>query len=501
LAIILGKNEPGERISLEELKSMLTSLSTQLATRASQEKEYYYFVIDGLEYAFTGTTGNRIIDELPLRTYPNSPYILFSCRTDQIEELPSKIRDALQIEPLPFDKKQTQIFLDGLGFSLQEIDIIHEQCEGVAGYLRIVKNVKLSDPSAKSEQFQPDFNKLVNQHLDVVLKQNYEVDAEILSTLAASPTSVPYQVLIKMINVDEVMVNESLKRLAGLVYYDANKYRVSYKSEFAKKAYVIRLNDRVQHYRRKLITCIEEGYESDEDLLLMLLYRDDQDYEGFQQKISNQAILSIIGEVGDVSSVLKKLSIATEMATNPNRNDLKGLIKWTHGVLTAKSFIMHAVDQDEIKALLSIKNIEAALGRIYALPETVSKIRLLARAYLAMKEDNQRVSKAAKDELEAMVSNLKTDHLDREFIQDLALDLLPIVPDTAISLLEKTIGKIKSRSIFDAVIDETPKNQDDEDMGSSKPKPKKRVLRGDFAIMFSHWLRQLSFGVVLESEW
>jgi hypothetical protein len=447
LSVILETNSPPENMSLDDLKSLFSSLSFQLARQAKSNRVQYYFVVDGLEHGLEGPEGDRIIDLFPLQTSPRSPYLLFSCRSDQADELPEHV-ECHVIEPVGFSRLETEAYLGELELSPGEIDRVHRKYRGVPGHLRIIKETKLANPGLDLESAPADLDRLINQQVKLVMETSSPSTIKTLEFLAASPAPLPLRMMAELAQANESALADSLQH-TGLIRYDPKNRRVEYSTDLVQETVRKRVGDRSKGITEDLLNHVRENYPS-EEFLLTLLFKEAQDYQGLRKMLSESAVVATVDATGDISNVVRRMRLASEMAKQSGEAD--DLTRWTLGIATAKSFVSHAVNSDEIRALLSIGESKGALSKAYAIPEISVKIRLLAKAYASMKERGDRVPKSALDELTAMVEGLDLENLDRETAQEIAVDLLPILPDVAISLLEEVIGESEKRSIIEVAI-------------------------------------------------
>jgi len=495
LSLILETSPPPENIGLEDLKSLFSTQSIRLANRAKLQRIQYYFVVDGLEQGLEGPEGDRIIDLFPLQTAPHSPYLLFSCRSDQVDKLAEDVKCPVR-EPMEFNRLETEAYLSGLGLSPGEIGEVDKKYHGVPGYLKIIKETKRSNPDFDLESAPAELDQLVGQQVRLVMETSRPFTIKALEILAASPASLPSKILAEMTQADESSLVEALQHSA-LVKYDPKHCRVEYSNDLVQESVKRRVGDRIQTIVQGLLNHVRENHPS-EEFLLTLLFKETQDYEGLRKMLSESAIVTTVDVTGDISNVVRRMRLASEMAKQSEEID--DLIRWTLGIATAKSFVSHAVSSDEIRALLSIGESQDALSKAYAIPEISVKVRLLARAYASMKERGDRVPKSALDELAAMVEALDLDNLDKEMAQEIAVDLLPILPDPAISLLEKVIEESEKRSIIEIAIvgieASLEERQDQEDVLPSAFKGREDL--GYIAGLLSSWLDGMPLSKLME---
>lgn len=481
LSSLLGANPPEETIELTKLKSLFTSLCTKLSITARRENSIYYFVIDGLEWAFTGVEGERIIDLLPIDTKPRSPYLLVSCRSDVVEQLPKHFR-CVTTEVMSFGILETEAYFAELRLSLKQVKAIHEQYNGVPGYLKIVKDTKRAYPN-KDLVASDDLNRLLDQQLDFTFTA---VDNDIkaaLEYLAVSPTPLPLRTIASLTEVEEMHLAAVLKQ-TSVVQHDTARNHIGYLNELLRENVKKRLGDRAKSLVEQLIDNVNK-YRG-EDFLLALLYKEAKDYSGLKTQLTSDAILSSIHTTGDISHMVQRLRIASDMAKQ--QHDTQGLLKWTLGIVAAKSFVEHTVNQNEIGALLAIGDSQAALRKAYSVPESASKIRLLARAYALMRENGEKIPQEAKEELLSMVNILPMENLDKEIALGIAVDLLPILPDAAIAMLEKTIEQREQQSIVEVAIEGLSTSDSD-----THEQTKFGIGLESFTFLFPSWLRDRPF--------
>ena len=479
LSTLLGTSSPPENVSLENLENLFTTLSIKLLKKAREET--FYYVIDGLDQALEGLEGERIIDLFPLQTAPYSPYLLFSCRPDQIERLSISVR-CYTIEPSEFSRLETETYLSGAGFSAEEIARIHKVYHGVPGYLRIIKETKLAAPAFKPESAPQELDQLLGRQIDVVFEASDPPIVNALEILACCPVSLPCRLLSELTQLEEPALIESLRH-TGLIRYNAASHRAECLNDLIQKNIRDRTKNRLQKLIQDLTKHISERYP-EEEFVLTHLFKEARDYEGLRRMLSQEAIVAVVERTNDISNVIGRLRLAAQMAKqNSNIGDL---IQWTMGVTSAKSFLAHAVSTDEINALLSIGKSQEALNGAYSIPETSVRIRLLARAYASMKERGEHIPKEALDELEARVENLDLESLDKEVSQKIAIDLFPILPDAAFSFLEKAMGQ-EEQGIVEAAIRAIESNLQESQKAPSST-PKSRESWSYIAQILSSWL-------------
>ena len=163
-----------------------------------------------------------------------------------------------------------------------------------------------------------------------------------------------------------------------------------------------------------------------------------------------------------------------------------------------RSFIEHAASSQEIEALLAVGDSQNALSRAYLVPEISSKVRLLAKSYAGIKDRGGRVRKEALDELSTMVQSMDLHTMDKETIFEIAIDLFPILPETAFSILEKTMGYSQKRSVIEIAIEAIERELEKTQQNSVPANLKNEVNLGYIAQILSSWLNDIPLSKLSE---
>lgn len=442
---ILQTGAPPDRINLEDLKQMYLAQCFKLRAKAAGSRPYY-FVIDGLDWAAEGEEGSRIIDLLP-KTAPRGPYLLASCLLEKQESLSRHGRWG-HVEPGEFDSAITEAFLQDCGFTPDQMQVIHRKYHGVPGHLRILKEAKRADPAFDPETAPVELGRLISEQVHRALAGSSPDLVRALQLLAASPAPLPCGILAELVGIEEQDLAESLER-SGLVSRDPGGRRVEYSSDLVRDAMRARRGAQTQADAKELLEHVKRTH-GDQDLLLDLLFEEVQDYQGLCTSLANPAIVDAIDRTADASGIMRRMRSGLRMAQERHKTD--DLFERTLGITALKGLIRHATSSSEIEALLATGRSEKAISRAYAIPETTVRIRLLARAYASMSRHGERVAKSALDELEAMVEEVSMEGLDKEIVQEAAIDLFPVLPDAAFRLLERVIGSSDRRSVVEVAI-------------------------------------------------
>lgn len=487
---LLDKSSLPENIRLEELKSIYPPLSINLAEQAKKQRIKYFFAIDGLEWGLLGEKGNRIVD-FQLSSFSGSPYILGSSNLDKVDSLPLegfeiKKNVSHQFE---FNLSDTEEYLSDLGLEFTDIKRIHEKAKGLPGYIKIVKDTIITSGKdwLKKNDLPNTLENLISRQLTFISENSPEYVTSALETISIFPKPISLSVLAKFLKLDENCLFESLTK-TGIVESDENLRLIQISPEFTKDTIKSKLGSKKERLIGDFIQFLKDENIKD-DLLLTMLMKEINDYKGISATLENDKLIATFSKNLDINSIIQQFHIASQMAYESK--DILGLINWNLKLNIAKSIFSHALNFKEISALIAVGESKKALERVYTLPESSNKIRLLARAYSEMKEKGERISKNSIEELNVLISNQNFQEYDKGEIQALAIDLFPILPDAAVKILGNKFSQDDDTNIIESAIQAIQK-------ATKQKQPESEKLEllpsqyGYFNGLFSKWLKDQS---------
>lgn len=122
----------------ERVKTYFETLVHQSLELARSQKKKLYFIVDGLEWAFEGVSGERIIDILPIPTSPKGLFFLGSINSKTANQLIFKHEI---VEPRTFSILETEIYLADLQLDKKVIENIQKISGGIPGYIAILRRL------------------------------------------------------------------------------------------------------------------------------------------------------------------------------------------------------------------------------------------------------------------------------------------------------------------------------------------------------------------------
>ena len=121
-----------------------------------------------------------------------------------------------------------------------------------------------------------------------------------LELLAASPVPLPTRTLADLTQADQSVLSRSLEA-TGFTKHD-QQGRIEYRCDLIREKYRESLGGQAKKAVQELIDHIRTKGDS-ESLLLPLLLREAQDYEGLQGLLTPEEVLATVDSTGDISSV------------------------------------------------------------------------------------------------------------------------------------------------------------------------------------------------------
>ena len=449
ISFLLDKKPPIAELSIIQLEPLVFSLTAELSALTINTGEKYFIAVDGIDKVIDSQAGS-VASDFNLQSYANSPYLLYSCRTSNAGNLPDVFASYERVDleyGLLFNKLDTENVLD-TKLNKSTLDLIQEKSRGVPGYIAIIKNsintIGVHDFS--QIDLSEDLTKLTNEFIDKLFAKIDESTRAALFFSAICSRPVSLDTMETLVNKIGNFNREKLVR-TELVYVD--KTHIKFKNDLLRDAVGKLVGDDKNDLCRQILMVENEKAVKDEQLITALL-SELGDYSPVVETLKHDYLVKVIESAGDLASAIRRARLAADLSIkNAEINDA---IAWSWLVQVLDVFYLHTIRSNEIQALISIGDYQAALRKIYSLPESISRIRLLGRTYAQMKKRNEHVPIAALDELTFLIDNYDFDYSDKQLIRDLAVDLFEILPDKSMSLMEKVMAESERQNIIDATL-------------------------------------------------
>jgi hypothetical protein len=453
ISTLVGKPEPKTDATFEELCRVYSALSVQLNEVASKKKEKYYYVIDGLEQFCNGLEGERIVDFFPPKLSANV-YLLSSIFDGSIDILPKEKLGRLIPSPR-FELIESISYLSEISISLEQKTKVHELCEGLPGYLKLVKDILKEDPNYDLSKAPKEIQKLASDQVEKLTFKLSNIEIEILKNLSAVGVSLPVKLLLNACDGSK-QVNIANLIETGVAKTDPKKEYVKISSQLFREAFSVKYSLNRQEIARKLLaTANDMGLEESE--VINPLLKTAKDYQTIKTLLGSSSLTRAIEKSNTaLSDINTRLVVATEIAAA--NNDVDDLVLWAGISLIRKSFQDHCSNIPELDALISLERFDLAIDRINSVPDAYVRVILLSKIYFSLKATDSTNESFIKNEIRSQLALLSLHKLDLDQIKDLALSLYSILPAEAGVLLDNTERKELDWNDLVSKTQDTPTN-------------------------------------------
>ncbi|MDO9086015.1 MAG: hypothetical protein Q7U53_07410 [Anaerolineaceae bacterium] len=472
-------------IDIEKQKTIFEKFSQRIIEKVTKERKICYFVIDGLEKAFNGNPGERIIDLFPLPNLNRGLYFLGSINTNSLNAITFSYQ---KIDPHCFSYTETCKYLEELNLTDEKLKQIQEYSGGLPGYLSLTKTLLqsgqlslellLNEPSKLEALFDVQWKNIIGS--------TNEDEKLIFAILAFSLTPLDIKTISQITNIENHLVekfilNTNIIKIVNETYYS-----------FFPDIYKQISQEKLKNYKIEVISKLVQYYsnniENKESKILLPEYlRINKNFEELDKLYTPKYLLDISVENNSLSIVKKLLSDAMDLAYESRDHSI-----FKYSVATSQ---INDLDHDligfsEVKALISLKKYDEAMQLAYTSNILSTKIRLLSQIYLSMEKEGITISRSNLDEITFLVNSLDTNKIYPDNILNIATDLFLLLPDLAAELLDKANLKDSNKSPIELVALLASVKTEEPDNESVVDKIKSNELH-DFALLNSPWLSKL----------
>ena len=471
-------------LDAEKAKTYFYNLTTQVIDLAKKTNRKFYFVIDGLEWAFEGQLGERIIDIFPLPTHSKGLYLLGSINTKLLDQLSFEYCSE---EPRAFSKLETKKYLEELNIEPDIIEQVHMYSDGVPGYISVISN--LIESGVEVNRILDSPSKI--EALAKIQWMNSNVEN---SNAREAHGALAFSLIPLGLDTLSIILNENpndTKRYfieAGLTRINNDGCYVFY-PELLKRVAQERLKNQRENILQKLVKFYESHSENDQSaILLPEYYRFLGDYKALRTLLEPNKIISTIELSGDLSIIKRNVRYISEMA---EKNSDEGIISFSILSSQLNTISDELIGESEVEALIALKQYERALKLAYSSRLLRTQVRFLSKIYTAMEQDGVTIPVSAINELSQIVRNLDKKELDAKEILNLAADLYPVLPDIATSMVDEVKKSEDELDPLDLLLMLSAVKNNNVDNKDTIEGIKSEVVK-DIALIHTRWLSKLS---------
>lgn len=485
------------KIDLEGLHIIFENLLGKVIELAKKTNTTFYFVIDGLEWAFEGKVGERIIDLLPLQTNPKHLYFLGSISNSTGQNIDF---EHLSEEPTTFSSLDTKDYFEkaGIVLSADLLSQVQKISGGVPGYLYTLRKLHLDGVQEihKAIEMPSEVEELSKIQWKSISEKSSDDEKIILALMAYSVVPLSEEIITELARLEKGYVGKFLNS-CGVVRQNKKGEWVFYPELIRKIA-----QNRLDEYKPKTIDALVEYYENKVDEieasnLLSEYYIASNNYSGIETLINPSSINKAVSIAGGLGGVKKVLERANELAYQ--KSNKYGLLYASLVASQLRTLSNQVIGESEIKALIAMDEFDKALDLTYAIKLDLLRIRLLSKIYLEKEKDGYTLTKSVLDEFEQMIDNLDTENLDPQDVLLAAVDIFPILPDASTNLIDKLKKQENSQTAMDLIYALTSLKSFDATDEAIVNKIQDKNLQ-EKTLSSSPWLTKLSSKEVIEKS-
>lgn len=488
IASLLKKPEPKPEITHLELKTLFSSLCNLLIRQSAQKGVPYFIIIDGLEQFINTATDDSIFDIFP-PPLGSKVYLLSSISESNHADLPKEKLGKI-IHTRRFEIHETERFFEKKQIPSEKIRKIHNSCQGHPGYLNHIKQAITNDSQFDFENIPEKLKDHLKEQVRKASKKLTDLQVKVLKGLSSVPIAIPLRVIEKAFNGFSKELD-----LHALMHIDFIKYKekqdeIYIVNEFLRSVIAEHFTSDHAQNAKVLLEASREAAPND-TLLLNTLLIISKDYDTLKTLLIPEKIYpTILDTKSAIADIGLRTRLAIEIATV--REDMPDLVSWVVLNSIRKSFIDHVSDRPEIKALIALSRFDLAYERVSLIPDDYSKAIALCQLLAAENLNRIPNHQGMIDELKTILYHLPLNTLDKDLIEDLAIEVYPVLPNEADGLLQK----LNNASILNTLEHQVKVEAEDENKEDEKALHRlimKRIGKFGMANSANKWLSSLSY--------
>lgn len=401
-------------------------------SRKGRKREPYYIVVDGLEAIPDRDrhAQKEIINSLPFGAagirfvFSGAPSLL-----------PEDIQSKVEIETLSrvvFGKKHTEEYLSDLVNDREQLDEIHNTCQGIPGRLASVR--RILEKGASAEAVLRNRIDEVKDLFDVEWKDVVKEDRKILALITFPDFELRPAEIAEVLGLNEKSVVSQLSSLS-FVSVDQDSSNVSFVSEAFRRYAAKKLSDLEAEVRDAVADYLIDNMESDRSIRhLPILLDDTGRYEKLIEILSPDHFYRVLERGQSLGFINRVADLAFGAADN--KQNLSALSRFSlHKSAVNELWGAHA-KRSEVRALMALGEIDEAMALADTALSSVERLHLLAIIARIRKEQEGEVEKDLLDRIQRLSEDLDASDLQNRG-EEIAVDLVSVDPELALRLVEQ----------------------------------------------------------------
>ena len=430
MSAALGIQRTSGLLDLDRTKTLFGSLTQKVIDLARREKNSFYFVIDGLDYADRGTPGEKSIEIFPLPVHPRYLYFLGSIRTESKHLLSFSYRP---LEPRLFSEADTRSYLADFDLPDGSIVRLHRDSNGIPGYLDEVRRLLIQGVTLENILKNPvGIETLTQMQWQRSRVEDDQNKIDTVGLAAFSLVALTGHQIALILSLSDKTVTDSLDG-TGLVRTNGSG-GYEFHSEFLHSA----AQEKLQKHKDRLLAQLIRYYEHLQDsreavVLLPKYYFQTENYAGLMEMIQPLRLVAAVEAYRDLNVCKRSLRQAALMASNAE--DMPGTLNSSLAAAALGTLSHKLIGESEVAALVALKRFDEALQMAQSATLTETRVLLLSRVYQEKERGGQYVSRESIHAVERMLKDISQE-LEPDRAAELAAAVFPLLPDAANALLE-----------------------------------------------------------------
>ena len=431
---------PKSQVNSDSINDLLLrNQISKLQKYALKNKKVFYFVIDGLHDLPQENIRiqNIILEEILPIGLDAFRFLL----SGDLRKLPNNIQKAVFCKPfqLPsFSLDETKRFLKNLEIEHDDLNDIHNMCQGIPEHLASVRRLLKSGTNIKNI-LNEDPDKLPD-FLNIEWKKIKEASHEqkiVLALIAFGHISYTTEEISRILNLDLSKVENSIQNFTILTVDNETKY-IDFVSELMRKFASNQLQEIKEDIINFLIDDSLKNTDSERTLYFLPGYYEQAGrFNELLEYLTPEYFSKILERSQSLYPVHQKAEMG--LLASQKLNQDKELIRFSMQKSVITELEKAEVWRSEIEALMALRNYSAALTLVNSTVLKEDKLHLLTTIARIKCEEGIALEPELKEEIEFLYKQIDHKYLGKR-ATEIASNLIWFNPDLAIKLIDTFIN-------------------------------------------------------------
>tara|TARA_R110002072_G_scaffold262160_1_gene420946 strand:+ start:728 stop:5623 length:4896 start_codon:yes stop_codon:yes gene_type:complete len=422
-------HEPIQYDQIEFTDSLLNSRFQTLQYELNRSGERIFVVIDGMEALVesNSTLIERLLGALPVTSRKIS--YLFSDEQERILSfLPAS--KAKQITVPDLSSSEASEMLPDLGKN--DINALLEVFRRTPSQISAIR--RMLDQGVTLETIFSEYSEDNEGLLDAEWNSNISTVSEydeLFCLLAFSDSKLKISDLVELTSYPESELRRTTEAASILsVTEESIKYTTLALKKYAKKNYENRKNETIL----KLIHFYLNRPESEFSITSIANYQKEiGDHQAVVKHLSNENLCQILDKTSSLGTLVRQLH--TGISSAKSISSAADLLRFSHVNSLMDGIASAVVLDSQLEAHLERDEVKAAQDLASSSFSAEEKLQLLCKVAKHVKDKGRELSEALVEQIVGLEESIDPEYLGVQKVLNIALELFPIFPDRALSLI------------------------------------------------------------------